>query len=176
MFKSMCRFKIERLLDSVDAVVYLLDYTKLKTQEEQELLVKLRSLNPRLFGRLSSRLFFCVNKVDQVRSAHLVDICQPLLLGVGFFFFFEISARLAASAACQYNPSPCVMMAPLFSCPRAAGLVLVHCSVPAVQTEVCLVAVSGAGRTEKKRGQCPQGPCLLPAAAFHFPPDVPLGL
>ena len=50
----------------MDAVIYLLDYTKLKTQEEKELLVKLRTLNPRLFGRLSRRLFFVVNKVDQV--------------------------------------------------------------------------------------------------------------
>ena len=50
----------------MDAVIYLLDYTKLKTQEEKELLVKLRTLNPRLFSRLSRRLFFVVNKVDQV--------------------------------------------------------------------------------------------------------------
>ena len=72
----MCRFEIERLLDSVDAVIYLLDYTKLKTQEEKELLVKLRTLNPRLFGRLSRRLFFVVNKVDQVRRPSQLQVCR----------------------------------------------------------------------------------------------------
>lgn len=34
--------QVERLLDSVDAVIYILDYTKLKTQEEADLLAKLK--------------------------------------------------------------------------------------------------------------------------------------
>lgn len=34
--------QVERLLDGVDAVVYILDYTKLKTKEEAELLQKLK--------------------------------------------------------------------------------------------------------------------------------------
>ena len=62
----LCRFQVERVLESVDAVVYLLDYTKLKTQEEADLLKKLRDINPQLFARLSQRLFFCVNKADAV--------------------------------------------------------------------------------------------------------------
>ena len=33
---------MERLLDTVDAVIYILDYTKLKTQEEADLLSKLK--------------------------------------------------------------------------------------------------------------------------------------
>ena len=33
---------MERLLDGVDAVIYILDYTKLKTKEEAELLQKLK--------------------------------------------------------------------------------------------------------------------------------------
>ena len=35
--------QVERLLDSVDAVIYILDYTKLKTQEEADLLGKLKA-------------------------------------------------------------------------------------------------------------------------------------
>lgn len=57
---------MERLLEGVDAVIYLLDYTKLKTQEEADLLKRLRDINPQLFQRLSQRLFFCVNKADAV--------------------------------------------------------------------------------------------------------------
>jgi hypothetical protein len=34
--------QVERLLDTVDAVIYLLDYTKLKTQEEATLLQRLK--------------------------------------------------------------------------------------------------------------------------------------
>ena len=60
------RHQVERLLDSVDAVVYILDYTKLKTAEEALLLCKIREANPALVQRLAQRLFFVVNKVDQM--------------------------------------------------------------------------------------------------------------
>ena len=64
---AVCRHAIERLLGKVDAVVYLLDATKLKTQEELDLISKLRCLDPPLFSRLASRLFFVVTKIDSVR-------------------------------------------------------------------------------------------------------------
>lgn len=57
--------QVERLLDRVDAAIYLLDYTKLKTAEEAAVLERLKAINPGLVGRLSSRLFFAVNKMDQ---------------------------------------------------------------------------------------------------------------
>ena len=38
----ICAWQVERLLDSVDAVLYLLDYSKLKTAEEANLLGKLK--------------------------------------------------------------------------------------------------------------------------------------
>ncbi|KAK9830273.1 hypothetical protein WJX72_010744 [[Myrmecia] bisecta] len=60
------KFQVERLLDGVDAVIYLLDYTKLKTQEEADTLRKLQDINPQLVKRLSQRLFFVVNKADQI--------------------------------------------------------------------------------------------------------------
>ena len=39
---ALCARQVERLLDSVDAVLYLLDYSKLKTAEEATLLGKLK--------------------------------------------------------------------------------------------------------------------------------------
>lgn len=54
--------QVERLLSGVDAVVYLLDYTKLKTAEEAAIFRRLREVNPTLVQRLASRLFFVVNK------------------------------------------------------------------------------------------------------------------
>jgi hypothetical protein len=59
---------VERLLDGVDALIYLLDYTKLKTVEEASVLARLRSINPALVQRLSTRLFFVVNKFDQAEE------------------------------------------------------------------------------------------------------------
>eukprot|EP00879_Flechtneria_rotunda_P004959 GHRR01005234.1.p1 GENE.GHRR01005234.1~~GHRR01005234.1.p1 ORF type:complete len:470 (+),score=121.45 GHRR01005234.1:171-1580(+) len=59
------KYQVERLLDRVDAAIYLLDYTKLKTSEEAQVLERLKSINPCLVSRLCSRLFFAVNKMDQ---------------------------------------------------------------------------------------------------------------
>ena len=67
------RHSVERLLDSVDAVVYILDYTKLKTQEEAELLTKLSKSNPQLIMRLAQRLFFVVNKIDVMHVSEGLD-------------------------------------------------------------------------------------------------------
>jgi hypothetical protein len=46
---------VERLLDSVDAVCYLLDYTKLRTAEEASMFARIKSINPGLVKRLSRR-------------------------------------------------------------------------------------------------------------------------
>jgi small GTP-binding protein len=59
------RMKVERLLDEVDVIVYLLDYSKLKQDDEREVLVKLASIRPELLRRYTGRLFFVVNKIDQ---------------------------------------------------------------------------------------------------------------
>lgn len=61
--------QVERLLDSVDAVIYLLDYTKLKTADEAEVLQRLKEINPQLIARLSQRLFFVVNKADMIETS-----------------------------------------------------------------------------------------------------------
>lgn len=65
--------QVERLLDRVDAAIYLLDYTKLKTAEEAAVLGRLKSVNPGLVGRLCSRLFFAVNKMDQADEGPGLD-------------------------------------------------------------------------------------------------------
>jgi hypothetical protein len=49
------RYQVERLLDSVDAVCYVLDYTKLRTAEEASIFGRLKSINPDLVKRLSRR-------------------------------------------------------------------------------------------------------------------------
>lgn len=65
--------QVERLLDSVDAVIYLLDYTKLKTSDEAEVLQRLKEINPQLIARLSQRLFFVVNKADMIETSEGMD-------------------------------------------------------------------------------------------------------
>jgi hypothetical protein len=49
------RYQVERLLDSVDAVCYLLDYTKLRTAEEASIFERIKTINPGLVKRLSRR-------------------------------------------------------------------------------------------------------------------------
>ena len=58
------RYQVERLLDGVGVLVYLLDCSKLKTQEEEQMFRRLQEINPQLLQRLSKRLFFLVNKKD----------------------------------------------------------------------------------------------------------------
>ncbi len=55
--------QVARLLDGVDAAVYVLDYTKLKTDDEAGMFERLTHINPALVKRLSQRMFFVVNKV-----------------------------------------------------------------------------------------------------------------
>lgn len=62
--QAQLRYKVERLLGGVDAVLYLLDYTKLKSSDEAAMLQRLHELNPQLIRRISRRIFFVVNKMD----------------------------------------------------------------------------------------------------------------
>lgn len=58
------RTKVERLLHDVDVIIYLLDYTKLKTEEEKSLFARLSDTRTELIKQYESRLFFVVNKID----------------------------------------------------------------------------------------------------------------
>lgn len=60
---DLLKEKIDRLLDRVDVVIYLLDYTKLKGEDEAKVLGQLATVRLDLLN--SERLFFVVNKVDQ---------------------------------------------------------------------------------------------------------------
>ena len=73
MLLLLLLLQVERLLDSVDAAIYLLDYTKLKTAEEAAVLARLKAINPALVARLSCRLFFAVNKMDQAGEGQGLD-------------------------------------------------------------------------------------------------------
>ncbi len=54
----------EDILENVGLIIYLLDYTKLKGKEEEEILLKLKNFRPDLLERVQDRLFFVVNKID----------------------------------------------------------------------------------------------------------------
>ena len=55
---------VDRLIASADVVLYLLDYTKLKTNDEERLLKRLKASRGDLLDRVHDRLFFLVNKID----------------------------------------------------------------------------------------------------------------
>ncbi len=65
------RAEVDRLLGEADVVIYLLDYTKLRTEEERGLFERLQQLRPELLARIGERLFFAVNKIDQENSRGL---------------------------------------------------------------------------------------------------------
>lgn len=56
--------KVERLVKNSDVIIYLLDVTKLKSNEEKEMLENLKQWKVDLFTKLGYRLFFVVNKID----------------------------------------------------------------------------------------------------------------
>ena len=68
------RYQVERLLDSVDAVCYVLDYTKLRTAEEASIFARLKSINPGLVKRLSRR---CVYGTTSLLSTGIVKLGHP---------------------------------------------------------------------------------------------------
>ena len=61
---DILREKVDGLLRDADVIIYLLDYTKLKTEEEKCLFTRLSSMRPELLKQCSDRLFFAVNKID----------------------------------------------------------------------------------------------------------------
>lgn len=59
---------VDRLLVDANVILYLLDYTKLRTVEECSLFNRLAAMRPELLCRMSDRLFFAVNKIDLENS------------------------------------------------------------------------------------------------------------
>lgn len=64
--------EIEKVLTHSDVVIYLLDYTKLKTKDEADLFETIKSIRKDLFKDIQSRLFFVVNKIDR-RNQNSLD-------------------------------------------------------------------------------------------------------
>jgi len=58
--------QVHDLIQETDALVYVLDYTKLKTDSEADLFQVLGDLRPELRKKISSTLFFVVNKFEYV--------------------------------------------------------------------------------------------------------------
>ena len=65
---DILRTRVDGLLGKADVIIYLLDYTKLNTEEEKRLFTRLSSMRPELLKQCSERLFFVVNKIDQQDS------------------------------------------------------------------------------------------------------------
>ena len=65
---DILRTRVDGLLGKADVIIYLLDYTKLNTEEEKRLFTRLSSMRPELLKQCSERLFFVVNKIDQQGS------------------------------------------------------------------------------------------------------------
>lgn len=59
------RERVDREIERADVIVYMLDYTKLKSEDEASLFARLRDIRPDLLRQSASRLFFVLNKVDQ---------------------------------------------------------------------------------------------------------------
>jgi len=70
------KYQVERLLDGIGVLVYLLDCSKLKTAEEKQMFQRLKEINPQLLNRLSNRLFFLVNKKDVLQDMSDEDVCE----------------------------------------------------------------------------------------------------
>ena len=95
--------QIEKLVQDVDAAVYVLDYTKLKTSAEAEMLQAVRKINPALMHRIWHRMFFVVNKFDVASTGHGLDEAETkhyvktLLRDAGFNVKLEqVLGRFAA--------------------------------------------------------------------------------
>ncbi|MEL7192675.1 MAG: dynamin family protein [Bacteroidota bacterium] len=58
------RAKVERIAKTSDVIIYLLDYTKLKTKDEEWMFESLKGWRKELFEQIELRLFFVVNKID----------------------------------------------------------------------------------------------------------------
>lgn len=61
--------KVEHLGKTSDVIIYLIDFTKLNTEDEAQMFENLKKWRQELFTQLKSRLFFVVNKID-VNNRH----------------------------------------------------------------------------------------------------------
>lgn len=65
--------KIDRLVHNSDVIIYLLDATKLKSKDEEEMFLKLKEDRKELFQFLDTKLFFVVNKIDELEDRNMIE-------------------------------------------------------------------------------------------------------
>lgn len=58
--------KVERLVKNSDVIIYLLDFTKLKTADENQMFESLKEWKVEILNQIKNRLFFVVNKIDKI--------------------------------------------------------------------------------------------------------------
>lgn len=58
--------KVERLVKNSDVIIYLLDFTKLKTADENRMFESIKEWKSEILNQVKNRLFFVVNKIDEV--------------------------------------------------------------------------------------------------------------
>lgn len=158
--EEQLKFQVERLLEGVDCVLYLLDYTKLKTAEEEGLFRRLRAINPQLVERLSSRLFFVINKVDACETSEGLDPDEVRA------YVADLVTRQMGAAAQQYHQQ---QQAPLSPAPSAGAPGL----APAPSWPMPARSGSGAGLTSYPSSP-PAASVMAAGAAFQQPQPQPL--
>jgi len=60
--------KIDMLVRSSDVIIYLLDLSKLKSEDEEKMFRKLRDEREDLFKQVKTKLFFVVNQIDRLED------------------------------------------------------------------------------------------------------------
>lgn len=84
---------LTKLITDSSVILYLLDYTKLKTAEENELISQIANLRPDIIENIQERLFFIVNKTDmQNRSSLTMSETKAYVEGLIKKFVPKISA------------------------------------------------------------------------------------
>lgn len=73
MLKKNISAVSEDILENIGVIIYLLDYTKLKSGAEHDILGKLQNMRSDLLDRIKDRLFFVINKVDQANHTSLTS-------------------------------------------------------------------------------------------------------
>ena len=53
------------MVEQISAIIYLLDYTKLKTKDEDAALEKIMQMRPDILEKIQDRLFFLINQIDE---------------------------------------------------------------------------------------------------------------
>lgn len=65
--------KVNRLVENSDVIIYLLDISKLKSEDEEKMFKKLQDARAELFKQVRTKLFFVINKVDLIENRNFKE-------------------------------------------------------------------------------------------------------